>query len=88
MLYFVGILNKAPLWRGREVYMKKAPFLVVLALSLYITPAFCSETSIQGFLVDIGKSFYQKGNYEEAVHEFSKALIVDPDNQAAKAYLK
>ncbi|OGX23791.1 MAG: hypothetical protein A2787_05690 [Omnitrophica WOR_2 bacterium RIFCSPHIGHO2_01_FULL_48_9] len=39
------------------------------------------------FLVDQGKKHYQDGNFPSALHEFSKALLVDPKNETAMDYL-
>lgn len=46
------------------------------------------DNTVASSLVDLGKSFYQEGNRKEAIHEFSKALLVDPYNKEAKEYLK
>ncbi|HBR14248.1 MAG TPA: hypothetical protein DD723_01715 [Candidatus Omnitrophica bacterium] len=40
------------------------------------------------FLTDLGESYYNQGDTQEAIHEFSKALLVDPSNEKAKRYLK
>ncbi|MBF0386029.1 MAG: hypothetical protein HQL27_09200 [Candidatus Omnitrophica bacterium] len=40
------------------------------------------------FLVEIGKSELKKGKLNDAVHEFSKALMVDPENKEAKKQLE
>ncbi|MDP2941221.1 MAG: hypothetical protein Q8N85_03085, partial [Candidatus Omnitrophota bacterium] len=38
------------------------------------------------FICEAGIKFYESGRFDEALHEFDKALMVDPDNQAAKKY--
>lgn len=35
------------------------------------------------YLVSIAKTAYARGQYEDAAHEFSKALLVDPENKEA-----
>src|SRR3989338_6385947 len=39
-------------------------------------------------LCEYAKSLYEQGGIEEAKHEFSKVLIIDPDNATAKRYLQ
>lgn len=39
------------------------------------------------FLIDLGKKYHEAGDAQEAVHEFSKALLIDPNNAEAKKYL-
>ncbi|MDD5692371.1 MAG: tetratricopeptide repeat protein [Candidatus Omnitrophica bacterium] len=39
------------------------------------------------YLCELGKSFYSMGQIDEALSEFNKALLVDPDNQVAREYI-
>ena len=39
------------------------------------------------YLVEIGEMYYNKGQKTDAIHEFSKALLINPDNKVAKEYL-
>jgi len=39
-------------------------------------------------LIDKAKGYYDKGDYSNAIHEFNKALLADPDNQEAREYLE
>ncbi len=39
------------------------------------------------FLVEVGKTDLQKGNIQQAIHEFSKALMMDPHHKEAKQLL-
>ena len=40
------------------------------------------------FLVEVGEHYLRKGDGETAIHEFSKALMINPDNEKAREYLK
>lgn len=44
-------------------------------------------SGVAQFLNDRGKKLYKQGFIEEAIHEFSKTLLVDPDNEVAREYL-
>jgi len=46
------------------------------------------QNEAAAFLIKVGRSFYERGRVEEAMKEFSKALILDPDNKQAKNYLR
>lgn len=39
------------------------------------------------YLCDLGIAYYDRGDYANAIHEFKKALIVDPYNEEAKDYI-
>jgi len=39
------------------------------------------------YLCEIAIEYYEKGNFAEALHEFKKALIVDPHNETALEYI-
>ncbi len=49
--------------------------------------AFCAATpaAVQ-YLCDMGIEYYQRGNYEEALKEFDKVLILDTTNNTALKY--
>ncbi len=67
-------------------------------LNIILTGFLCFSFSTYGhadmgssgadFLVDVGQNAYEAGNIPDAVHEWSKALILDPDHAKAKAFLK
>ncbi|OGX09018.1 MAG: hypothetical protein A2Y06_02185 [Omnitrophica WOR_2 bacterium GWA2_37_7] len=40
------------------------------------------------FLVETGEHYLRQGDAETAIHEFSKALMINPDNEKAREYLK
>ena len=75
--------------------MEKKCFIVgKICLFLLIliggTRVSCADThnEMGEFLTDLGESYYNQGDTQEAIHEFSKALLVDPSNEKAKRYLK
>lgn len=39
-------------------------------------------------LVGLAVSYYKQGYYNEALHEFSKALLIEPDNEQARQYIR
>ncbi len=63
--------------------------LLILALpflSLIPEKSFASGAAAE-YLCELGATFYGMGRYDEALHEFNKALMVDPDSQIAKSYI-
>ncbi len=65
-------------------------FLTVAAfLSGIFVPAAAAATDpVMGkYLVRMGKQYYKHGDMASAVHEFTKAMLVDPGNQEAQKYL-
>ena len=63
--------------------------LVVVSILLIIgqAPAFAQE-GISDYLCEIGEGYYLKGQYNEALHEFNKALMVNPESPKAKSYIR
>ena len=61
-------------------------YLFFFLFLLFCRLCFASEAS--DVLLQIGKKYYLRGNYEQAVHELNKALMADPSDQLAKAYLE
>lgn len=60
--------------------------LICLALFFLITPVFAQGQAID-YLTELGKSYYSLGKVDDALHEFNKALLLDPANQTAKDYV-
>ena len=50
-------------------------------------PAFAQE-GISDYLCEIGEGYYLKGQYNDALHEFNKALMVNPESPKAKSYIR
>lgn len=61
-------------------------FFVSLIILLFFNPAFAASPAAE-YLIEFGVSFYRVGRYEEALHEFNKALAIDPENAAVRKYI-
>ncbi|MCA9399725.1 MAG: hypothetical protein KC618_08245, partial [Candidatus Omnitrophica bacterium] len=61
--------------------------LTVLVFSTMRTAQAEMKTSGADFLVEVGIDHYNKGEVEQAIHEFSKALMLNPDHPVALEYL-
>ncbi len=66
-------------------------FILILAFlsasSFFIPlPAFAGSQAV-AYLCDIGTAYYRSGNYEEALSEFNKVLLLDPSNKTAQDYV-
>lgn len=46
-----------------------------------------SKNDAANFLVDVGEIHLKQGETQRAIHEFSKALLIEPENVRAKEYL-
>jgi len=63
------------------------PLLLSLPfLSLTNQKSFAASPAAE-YLCELGATFYSMGRYEEALAEFNKALLADPDSQSAKQYI-
>ncbi len=63
-----------------------AIILVVITVSMLSETAFAATQAAE-YLCDLGVSFYKRGRYEEALTEFKKALLIDPENKIALNYI-
>lgn len=61
--------------------------LGLMTAGLLIEPAW-GQTSITHYLIEEGINHYNTGNYDQAIHQLSKALLADPSNPKAKFYLQ
>ena len=63
-------------------------YFVICALLFVINPmpAF-AQGAIGDYLCEIAESYYLNGQYEDALHEFKKALLADPENVKARKYV-
>ncbi|MCX5695989.1 MAG: hypothetical protein NTW18_04970 [Candidatus Omnitrophica bacterium] len=43
---------------------------------------------VADYICDTGIAAYKSGEYEEALWEFNRALLVEPDNKTAKKYIE
>ena len=61
-------------------------FVAITFLTLSGAKSFAGSMIAEDKVKD-GKAFYEEGDYQRAIHEFSKALLVDPNNKEAREYL-
>ena len=61
--------------------------MIVIFLASWLPPGYAAS-AMSEFLCETGLKFYQQGRYEEALHEFQKALLVEPDYQPALKYIQ
>lgn len=66
--------------------MKKKISLLFFVLLFSLLFSGLSFAQVSEYLCEIGKLYYSRGQYGEALHEFNKALLVDPNNILAKSY--
>lgn len=59
--------------------------LTVVFCFVYLPEGFAYSQCLE-FLCEIGISFYRQGRYEEALHEFNKALLLQPNYEPALKY--
>jgi hypothetical protein len=71
--------------KARSSYNKIALICLVL-LFLCATPALSQNLGVD-YLCELGKAFYIQGKVDDALSEFSKVLLIDPNNQQAKEYI-
>ena len=46
----------------------------------------CAFGDISDYLCEIGKTYYLQGRYDDALHEFKKAVMANPENALARSY--
>ena len=72
--------------------MKNVSFLFLLMCfffaGLFGVPGVRAESLVGDDLTKEGIQYYEKGEFMPAIHTLSKALLADPKNEQAKAYLK
>lgn len=65
-------------------------FFILLLVMIFILSQYgqgLAYTMLPDFLCEIGMGFYKAGRLGEALHEFQKALLVNPENKTAKEYI-
>jgi hypothetical protein len=62
-------------------------FLIWVFLISFVSPGY-GYSQIPEFLCEVGIKFYQRGRFEEALHEFKKALIIQPNYEPALKYIQ
>lgn len=70
--------------------MKKTYIFILTAVLLLIAAPTQAQSGNTGanFLVEIGERELENGNIEAALHEFSKALMLDPNHPQALEYVR
>lgn len=58
----------------------------IFAVTLFISPVFAASQAVD-YLCEFGLTFYRQGRYDDALAEFKKVLLIDPENQTAKQYI-
>ncbi|MCM8779601.1 MAG: hypothetical protein NC914_00385, partial [Candidatus Omnitrophica bacterium] len=66
----------------------KAILFVCFIIFLAATPSFSASENLVSYLCENGLKYYKRGLYEEALHEFKVALLLDPGNKTANNYIE
>ncbi|MDD5596204.1 MAG: tetratricopeptide repeat protein, partial [Candidatus Omnitrophica bacterium] len=69
--------------------MKKICFYALLSCSLFLnlaTPAY-AVSAVSEYLCQLGTTLYDMGKYDDALEEFRKVLLVEPNNVTAQQYI-
>ncbi len=71
---------------------KKALLIAFLFGCLWSCRSFIPEaragSEAGDFLCEVAVDYYKKGDFAEALHEFQKVLMIDPDNRVAQNYIQ
>lgn len=62
--------------------------ILVFTVCILILPAAIMASQIPEYLCELGLQFYRQGRYAEALHEFKKALIAEPNYEPAQRYIQ
>lgn len=66
---------------------KKTKFFTVFFLLFILKNFAFSAAPAAEYLCEMGIAYYRSGRYEDALGEFEKALMIEPDNLSAKTYI-
>ncbi len=68
--------------------MRKYIFLIAFILSVVLLPkvVFSSDPMVK-YLCEMGRAFYAMEKYDEALAQFRKVLLIEPNNPTAKKYI-
>ncbi len=61
---------------------------LLVVLTLLIPPGSVFAATSSDALVGIARNYYDQGYYGEALQEFSKVLLIEPENEQAKEYIR
>ena len=71
---------------NKKIIYKTMALVSLALLFLCINSAFAQSLEVD-YLCELGKTFYAQGRADDALSEFTKVLLVDPNNQQAKEYI-
>ena len=60
---------------------------MVFSFILFFCNLSFAGAGVSDYLCELGKFYYSRGQEDEALHEFNKALLASPDNTEAKGYV-
>jgi len=77
---------------GKYCVMRKTILICLIVsaflMNTFIPVAMAASDPVMGkYLVRMGKLYYKQGDLASAVHEFTKAIMVDPGNREAQKYI-
>jgi len=62
-------------------------FLLCFFLSCAFSGARAEYSNLEDYICEIGQRYYQQGDYDLALEEFKKALIINPSSKTALTYI-
>lgn len=69
-------------------FYRLVPALLMIGGMLFFCPHASAKSLVAQELIQMGKELYENGSHEEALHEFSKVLLIEPRNEEALSYLE
>jgi tetratricopeptide (TPR) repeat protein len=66
--------------------MIKRIYLTIFFVLVIVNFAFAATQAVQ-YLCESGIAYYQIGRYEDALGEFKRVLLIDPNNETARQYI-
>jgi len=60
-------------------------FLIIICICVY---SIAFSASVEDYLLELGKTYWKRGDFKNAEIEFKKVLLINPNNLEAKEYLK
>lgn len=70
----------------------KQVFVILILIASFLTSSFIppadAYTMMPDFIYEIGIKFYQEGRYTEALIEFRKVLLIEPDYEPARKFIR
>lgn len=69
-------------------YIYKITIICTGLMLLFNLAAFAQGSRAADFLFEIGKEYYDRGDYQQALHELEKVLLVEPGHAKALMYIQ